>query len=445
MGFKVYDVRMNGIRLGQQPIQTLSEFNSWIVTTLGGNSSSEIHRDVKEYSDGSYVAVGTGNSVGSNRGIIVKYDTNLVPQIQKGLGESPADIFFSVVVNDDDTCVVSGYTQVIGGSQYDAWVVKYDSNLNKTGEVVFADVNGNNDYFRCIKKTTDGGYLVVGQGIQTFDREGIIIKLDSNLNIVDGGTYSITSGQVTIEDIIEIPSGYIAVGSFDVTNYQALIMELDSNFNIVTQKSLGGGVNDLFRSIKKLDNGYIVVGNESSEGQGSYDAFVVEFDNSLNVVTQKYFGNGNSEYFYSIEQTNSGGYMAFGHQNSVGQGSYDLLIVEYDSNLNVIDTKGLGTSSTEYAQDAIKSSDGSFVVCGQGGSNSNALITKIPSSLSDISDGTLSNQTEYSWYTPTYSEGSTTLTLSNSSLTKNTLNFTETVQDSGVLTFNFTETTTTKP
>jgi len=63
-GIKIYNVGLNGIQLSKG--MTVQEFNSWIVSTLGG-SSSDSFWSVTQSNDGGYVAIGYQNSEGRNQ------------------------------------------------------------------------------------------------------------------------------------------------------------------------------------------------------------------------------------------------------------------------------------------------------------------------------------------------------------------------------------------
>jgi len=73
----------------------------------------------------------------------------------------------------------------IDGSCY--WMLKTDSDLNKLKEYYVGTVKEENELFKCVRPTIDGGYIAIGQGytinppeISSYSR---LIKLNTNLNI----------------------------------------------------------------------------------------------------------------------------------------------------------------------------------------------------------------------------------------------------------------------
>lgn len=227
--------------------------------------------------------------------------------------------------------------------------------------------------------------------------------------------------------------GYVAVGYQDSQGqgvYDALIVKYDSNLNVVTQKGLGGLESDQFQSvIQSHDGGYVVVGYQVSEGQGGYDGLIVKYDSNLNVVTQKGLGGAGREYYRSVIQTNDGGYVVVGNQDSQGQGSNDAFIVKYDSNLNILSQRGLGGLESDAYYSVIQTNDGGYVAVGLQQSDSrgfnDALITKLPSDFNLIS-GSLVNHSGLSWTVPTLTETTPTLTETAPALVETNPTLTET-------------------
>ena len=194
--------------------------------------------------------------------------------------------------------------------------------------------------------------------------------------------------------------------------------------------TLGGSSSDYYQSvIQTNDGGYVAVGYQYSQGQGSNDALIVKYDSNLNVVSQHGLGGSGSDYYQSVIQTNDGGYVAVGYQNSQGQGSYDALIVKYDSNLKVVSQHGLGGSSSDNYQSVIQTNDGGYVAVGaqysQGQGSYDALIVKLPNDFSLLS-GSISNHSGLVWTTPTLVETIPTLVETTPTLVETTPTLVET-------------------
>ena len=263
------------------------------------------------------------------------------------------------------------------------------------------------------------------------------VQLSKGMTVVEFKSWIVSTLGGTTNDyyrsVIQTnDGGYVAVGNQNSEgqgSYDALIVKYDANLNVVSQKGLGGTTNDYYRSvIQTNDGGYVAVGYQQSEGQGSYDALIVKYDANLNVVSQKGLGGTSYDNYRSVIQTNDGGYVAVGNQSSEGQGNYDALITKYDANLNVVSQKGLGGSNSDNYYSVIQSNDGGYVAVGnqnsEGQGSNDALITKIPDDL-NLLTGALINHSALSWTTPSLTETTPSLTETTPSLVETTPSLTE--------------------
>ena len=430
-GIKVYKVDINGVRLSKG--MTVQEFKSWIISTLGG-SNNDLYHSVIRSNDGGYVAVGLQGSQGqgSYDALIVKYDSNLNVIKQAGLGGSSDDRYQSVVQSNDGGYVAVGYQQSQGQGSYDALIVKYDSNLNVIKQAGLGGTS--DDRYYSITQSNDGGYVAVGyqqsqgQGL----RDALIVKYDSNLNVIKQSGLGGSSHDYYRSVVQSNDGGYVAVGyqqSQSQGSSDALIVKYDSNLNVIKQAGLYGSSNDYYESVvQSADGGYVAVGYQQSQSQGGVDALIVKYDSNLNVIKQAGLGGSSTDSYQSVIQSNDGGYVVAGYQQTQSQGSNDTLIVKYDSNLNVIKQAGLGGSGSDVYYSVIQSNDGGYVVAGyhgsQGQGSSDVLVTKLPSDLA--AEGTINNHTGLVWTVPTLTETTPTLTETTPTLTETSLTLVET-------------------
>ena len=65
-----------------------------------------------------------------------------------------------------------------------------------------------------------------------------------------------------------------------------MIVKYDSNLNLVSHHGLGGSLSEIFISvIQSDDGGYVAVGNQNSEGQGSNDALITKLPSDFSLLT----------------------------------------------------------------------------------------------------------------------------------------------------------------
>ena len=324
-----------------------------------GGSGFDNARSIQQTSDGGYIVVGSTSStdgdVSGNHGSadywILKLNSTGNIEWKKSYGGNSTDIGFSIQQTNDGGYIMSGWTlsndgDVTGNHGYsDLWIVK----LNSNGAIIWQKSIGGSNYdgytgssvdLPCIQQTNDGGYIVSGAS-------------GSNDGDVSGNH----------------------------GNNDYWIVKLNSNGDIMWQKSLGGSGSDTPYSIKiTSDGGYIVVGNSYSNNgdvtdhHDILDSWVVKLNSSGNIIWKKSLGGG-SDFGGYIQQTNDGGYIVAGSSRSNmgdvagNHGFTDYWIVRLNFKGDIQWHKFLGGSNDEFPQLIQQTSDGGYIVAGTSFSN----------------------------------------------------------------------------
>ena len=189
-----------------------------------------------------------------------------------------------------------------------------------------------------IHQTSDGGYIVAGF-TNSFGAGGWdiwVLKLDSNGDIIWQKTYGgffsdyATSIQQTID------GGYIMAGYtyyLEGLGEDSWVLKLDSNGIVSWQKTYGGSSDDTARSIQQTtDGGYIVQGVTASFGAGGTDIWILKLNSNGIVSWQKTYGGSGMEEAPSIQQTADGGYIVAGIKDYSLFNSGDAFVLKIDSN-----------------------------------------------------------------------------------------------------------------
>ncbi|HPP17307.1 MAG TPA: Ig-like domain-containing protein [Fervidobacterium sp.] len=175
-----------------------------------------------------------------------------------------------------------------------------------------------NDYARSVKQTTDGGYIVAG-----------------------------------------------STASFGAGGYDVYILKLDSNENLVWQKTFGGNGNDEAYSIQQTtDGGYIVAGDTSSFGNGGYDVYIQKLNSNGTLIWQKTFGGNSFDEAYSIQQTTDGGYIVAGYTHSFGAFYGDAYVLKLNSDGSLAWQKTFDRNGDDWANSVQETIDGGYIVAG---------------------------------------------------------------------------------
>lgn len=132
------------------------------------------------------------------------------------------------------------------------------------------------------------------------------------------------------------------------------------------------------------EGGYIVAGISSSSGEGSSDILLIKFNADGSVAWRKTYGGVSTEYAFSLQVTASGGYLIGGYTTSFGRGANDALVINVDSNGNILWSKAYGGADDDRFLAVAPTSDGGFIFTGytdaSGGLNADVMVVKMDSS-----------------------------------------------------------------
>ena len=185
--------------------------------------------------------------------------------------------------------------------------------------------------------------------------------------------------------------GYIVIGTTqsndgNVLNFKGLadiwVVKLNSDGQILWQKTLGGSNIEVGHSIQQTkDGGYIVAGftlsndGDVSGNKGLVDCWVVKLNNTGVIQWQKTFGGSKEDRTHFIQQTQEGGYILAGYTNSSdwdvssNHGLTDFWVVKLTTTGIIEWEKALGGTGVDEAYSITQTTDGGFLVTGTTRSN----------------------------------------------------------------------------
>ena len=218
--------------------------------TYGGTNEDEA-RSVQQADDGGYVIIGfttsnDGDVVtgfhGSRDYWIIKVDTNGVLQWQKTIGGSNYDMASSSEKTNDGGYIICGTSNSYDGditnsfSSYDFFVVK----INNSGNIVWHKNYGGSQYdgASCIKKTSDGNYLIAGSTYSNND------DLLGNLN--SNGTSSFWIIKINDLGVIQMKTPYGTQSGY----YGYAVDQTTDGGYVATGAEYSGGTNEQYHIIK---------------------------------------------------------------------------------------------------------------------------------------------------------------------------------------------------
>jgi hypothetical protein len=352
--------------------------------TIGGSDYDYLYSVIQTF-DGGYLLGGltssgiSGDKTEAGQGSadywVVKLDASGNILWQNTIGGSSSDNLRSVIQTSDGGYLLGGYsssgisgdkTEANQGIGYDYWVVKLDA----SGNLLWQNTIGGSDYdyLYSVIQTTDEGYLLGGSsrsGIsgdktepsQAFGlSDNWVVKLDASGNILWQNTIGGTSSD-NLRSVIQTSDGGYLLGGESYSDISGdkteasqgsadyWVVKLDGSGSIIWQNTIGGSKNDFLFSVIQTSNGGYLLGGDSESGisgdkietkQGGYDYWVVQLDESGNILWQNTIGGTNEDNLSSVIQTTDGGYVLggislsgiSGDKTEASQGDADYWIVK---------------------------------------------------------------------------------------------------------------------
>ncbi len=260
------------------------------------------------------------------------------------------------------------------------------------------------DDFKEIKSTSDGGYIVVGSSNSTtysgntnkgseMNYDAIIVKYDSN-GVEEWSRNFGGSNHDYFHAVVEDNGGYVAVGesisqdgdmsNLETKQHNSILVKYDYNGNLVEKKvlfSYTGIPHSYARSIIYDGNNYYIGGSARGVNTAAPEMYIGKYDSSFNQIWVKTYGGTNyASYEGKIIKNSEGNLVIFGNSGSTNNemsglkigplGNRDAVIIVVDENNGNIISKGIfgGTNGPDSFEDIVEISDG-YIAVGYSGSN----------------------------------------------------------------------------
>ncbi len=254
---------------------------------------------------------------------------------------------------------------------------------------------------------SDGGYLAAGNtrssGAGGFDI--LLMKLDHYGNI----EWQKTLGG-SLDDKIRVikktsDSGYILIGdtfSFGKGDSDIWVVKLNSAYNIEWEKAFGGISTETASGIvENSDGSFFVTGNTKSYGKGNYDFWMLKLDALGALEWEKTFGLANNDMAEGINLNNDGSYTIYGQSDNAIAGRYVVFFYNVDEWGDINYSTTLRGQESQYCRAFYQTTDNSFVVVMDSNSFSSLKYSiwavKLSSDMSSVQWQKVINGDKYSY------------------------------------------------
>jgi hypothetical protein len=335
-----------GAGYGDFLVMKFDSYGNAIWQKTYGGSVHDWAYAIEQTPHGGYIVGGITSSFGAGSDDIWVVRLDSVGNIlcQNTYCGTDYDTLASLHMTSDGGYVMAGRTNSYGTPGVgDLWALK----LNTDGTVAWQKTFGGNyqDFDDAhIRQTTDGGYILVGTSDYSASNYDFwVMKLDGDGSILwqkaYGGNWD-DRASLVIEDFDQgTPSGYVVAGhtySFGSGKWDIWIVKLDSAGSIVWQKAYGGSIEDYIYDIQQtVDGGYVAIATTYSLGVGKGDLLIFKIDSNGNIVWQKSYGGPEIDGGASVRQNTDGGYVVTGRTayfDGDSSDHSDLWVLKLDTN-----------------------------------------------------------------------------------------------------------------
>jgi predicted secreted protein len=347
-----------------------------------GGAKNEAAYSMTKTADGGYVLAGSTTSFGAGLSDfwVVKTDSSGAMKWNRTYGGTEDDVA-SAIINVGDGFAILGLSSSFGAGGFDYWLVRVDSD----GNILWNKTYGGaaDDFGTSVIQTSDGGYALTGW-TNSFGSGGEdiwLVKTDVYGNIVWNKTYGSNYNDEGHGLVQTGDGGYIIAGDTALSsdNEDAWLLKVDSNGNMLWNRTFGGPALDTFLSIAQLsDSSFALSGYTASYGSGSNDAWLIKTDSKGTLQWNKTYGGPNDDQAYALINAEDGGFALGGQATVDTQKNYWL--AKTDSSGNMQWNIKNNATMNNFAYSLVQAKDNGYVLSGTAKTKDNGedfLIVKV--------------------------------------------------------------------
>ncbi|MHA1474711.1 MAG: hypothetical protein ACTSQ5_05945 [Promethearchaeota archaeon] len=262
--------------------------------------------------------------------------------------DGPSDEYAESVWGDGTYLYTTGGTDSFGAGGFDLFIIKWDTDGNQIWNKTWG--GGGFDTGKSI--WGDGTYLYT-TGITVNFGAGnddlLLIKWDTDGNEIWyktwGNVLEDTGHSVWGDGTNLYTTGY----TYDIGTEKPdlLLIKWDTDGNLIWYKTWGGTESDSGRSVWGDGTYLYTTGGTYSFGEGEFDLVIIKWDADGNLIWYKTWGG--TEYDSGMSVWGDGTYLyTTGYTDNFGAGHSDLLLIKWDTDGNLIWYKTWGEVNSDY-------------------------------------------------------------------------------------------------
>ncbi len=247
-----------------------------------------------------------------------------------------SDALYCGVEAPNGDLLVAGHTNSFGAAGWsDMWVMR----LTASGDTLWTKLYRGMQTEQAVQLLTvaSGGFLILGFTFSdTYYKDYSLIRINDFGDTLWTKNYGMSNAVEDPYSIIKTnDGGYLITGSQAVFPLASdvFILKVDSNGNVIWNKTYGGNENDLgFDAEETSDGGFILCGHYS-QADLDFDHYLIRTNNLGDTLwTKTYDSSPYGDWARSIEVTDEGGYLIMGYPESFGPTETGITLFKTDNN-----------------------------------------------------------------------------------------------------------------
>jgi hypothetical protein len=314
---------------------------------------------------------------GSDQTYLAKLDYRGSVLWEQTMGNIYGDRIFDICIDDDQSIFITGETWLGFDSHYgreNLFVAQLDADGNLLAQNSYYAYH--RDMGLRIKPTDDDHHIIIGYTKSMEDKTGeiMIVKINASLDTVWktilGENRSVDYGF----DILENEMGYMLIGSIGgffnsvqddylTPRSRMYIAQLDFDGHLVWEHKYGGEGHDWIEQAVITDGGVYSIGSTQSIGNGSFDMLLLKTDFNGDSIFAKSYGNEYFEHGRSIVYHDNRLYLGGQKKSDSEKIGSAIYLVCTDLDGQVIWERTIESTESDKLVEMTLSNDGQSVYC----------------------------------------------------------------------------------
>ena len=296
---------------------------------------------------------------------VMKADKNGKKEWCKTFGGSSTDRAWSVKQMTDGEFLILGESYSFG-NDYQVLLLKLDNSGNQTWLKLLGG-----DYTERGKEiylTSEGTALITGVSYSdSLQRPNYLlceVTSDGNILFEKSFDHELAGGATSVSQLQN--NDILLLGNLQNEMDHSIdfgLLRINKEGKILAKKRFGSISSDEAKSIAShRDGGYLIAGTEYKDEMNKRDVVVYKFNEYDEIEWKQYYGGLSADGGEKIIVTSDQGYAVVGNTQSFGQGYRDVYVIKVDSKGQTEWTRTFGGNKTDWGYDLKQSEDNGFLI-----------------------------------------------------------------------------------